>query len=427
MTTPSTATPLLQTALSGPLLPLEKIFLEKHILIEAWFRQQFQKTPPPFYASVDLRNEGFKIAPIDTNLFPAGFNNLSPDLMPLMIQAAANTLTHYYPCCQRLLLVPENHTRNPYYWMSLGVLVEVLIHAGYEVKVGSTEKLDQSVRLSTGEVLKVELITRKDNVLSVGDFTPCAILLNHDLSEGVPDLLKNIEQPFIPDIRLGWHYRLKSQHFSLYQQVSTEFSTLFNLDPWLIDPLFTHCDNVDFSQNQENAELKTLCDDLLKAIQKKYDEYKIDKKPYLIVKADSGTYGLGVMTVHSLDDLNLNRKQRNKMSTSKGGQSINRVLIQEGVYTEETVGTDNAAAEPVVYMIGSQVVGGFYRIHKDKGANDNLNSPGMVFEPLAFPGACNCPNVNLGPMEAANRFYVYSVIARLALVAASREIQAVGT
>jgi len=40
------------------------------------------------YCSVDLRNAGFKLAPVDTNLFPGGFNNLSPEMLPLAVQAA---------------------------------------------------------------------------------------------------------------------------------------------------------------------------------------------------------------------------------------------------------------------------------------------------------------------------------------------------
>ena len=53
----------------------EKI-INNYQKIEGWFRNQWLKYPPPFYSSIDIRNSGFKIAPIDTNLFPAGFNNL---------------------------------------------------------------------------------------------------------------------------------------------------------------------------------------------------------------------------------------------------------------------------------------------------------------------------------------------------------------
>ncbi|HLD84288.1 MAG TPA: glutamate--cysteine ligase, partial [Coxiellaceae bacterium] len=83
--------PNLETALTGPLLQLEKKFLDNQVAIESWFRVQWQKTPALFYGSVDLRNAGFKLAPVDTNLFPAGFNNLNPDMMALCVQAVQAT------------------------------------------------------------------------------------------------------------------------------------------------------------------------------------------------------------------------------------------------------------------------------------------------------------------------------------------------
>ena len=62
--------PHLITALSGPLLELESKVLEATPTIERWFRLEWQEHTPPFYCSVDLRNAGFKLALVDTNLFP---------------------------------------------------------------------------------------------------------------------------------------------------------------------------------------------------------------------------------------------------------------------------------------------------------------------------------------------------------------------
>lgn len=70
--------PHLTTALTGPLAELEKHVLDAMPAIERWFRLQFIEHTAPFYSSVDLRNSGFKLAPVDTNLGPAGFNNLNP-------------------------------------------------------------------------------------------------------------------------------------------------------------------------------------------------------------------------------------------------------------------------------------------------------------------------------------------------------------
>ena len=78
----------------------------------------------------------------------------------------------------------------------------------------------------------------------------------------------------------------------------------------------------------------------------------------MIVKADNGTYGMGIMTVRDAKDVvELNRRTRNKMSVVKDGQEVSRVIIQEGVPTYEQI--NEAVAEPVVYMIDRYVVGGF--------------------------------------------------------------------
>ena len=45
---------------------------------------------------------------------------------------------------------------------------------------------------------------------------------------------------------------------------------------------------------------------LLAKIRRKYKEYGINEKPFVVVKADDGTYGMGIMTVRDakeLDDL----------------------------------------------------------------------------------------------------------------------------
>ena len=75
--------PHLTTALKGPLLELEQRILNEQPTIERWLRTQWLEHTIPFYSSVDLRNSGFKLAPVDTNLFPGGFNNLNPVFWPL--------------------------------------------------------------------------------------------------------------------------------------------------------------------------------------------------------------------------------------------------------------------------------------------------------------------------------------------------------
>ncbi|MBI2780129.1 MAG: glutamate--cysteine ligase [Gammaproteobacteria bacterium] len=425
----SSGVPHLTTVLAGPLLKLERHLLERQASIESWLRAQWLETPAPFYASVDLRNAGFKLAPVDTNLFSAGFNNLNPAFMPLCIQAVQSAVERICPRASKLLLIPESHTRNVFYLESLATLHEILSKAGFEVRLGSliedlASPLD--VALPSGRTVHLEPLLRKGDRVGVANFFPCMVLLNNDLSSGRPAILEGLEQPVVPPLDLGWSNRLKSDHFRHYRQVAQECAELIDIDPWLIDPLFRQCGEINFMKREGEECLATNVDALLKSIQRKYDEYDLDKKPFVIVKADAGTYGMGIMTIHSTDEIyELNRKQRTHMAATKGGQSVTQVIIQEGVYTFETWGDAQAVAEPVVYMIDRFVVGGFYRVHTARGVDENLNAPGMQFEPLAFAEPCNNPDPHKSPDANPNRFYAYGVIARFALLAAAREIAGV--
>lgn len=414
--------PHLTTAQTGPLQYLERLFLSEQAKIECWFRKAWQETPAPIYSSVDLRNAGFKLAPVDTNLFPAGFNNLNRDFMALCIQAAQMTLATLFPGCDRILLIPENHTRNINYFENLALLQQILLAAGYETRLGSMlDELTQAhhVDLPSGAKVILEPLQRTGDAVHVGDFKPCVVMLNHDLSDGIPEILKGIRQMITPPLTLGWSHRFKSEHFKHYQQVAQQFSALLDIDPWYIDPLFDYCDNVDFQNGTGLSELTEKTRILLDKIQQKYQQYDIQDKPFVIIKADAGTYGMGIMSVYDAEEITqLNRKERTKMSASKGKKTVSRVIIQEGVYSFETL--KDAVAEPVVYHIGQHVVGGFYRVHQDRGPTENLNAPGMTFSALAFANCCNNP---CHPDNSPNRFYAYGVVARLAVLAAAREIK----
>jgi glutamate--cysteine ligase len=420
-------TPHLTTASTKPLNVLEKEIVSRQQEIENWFQSQWKNTRAPVYGSVDLRNAGFKLAPVDMNLFPAGFNNLNRDFMPLSIEAAKVAITAFVPTAKKVLVIPESHTRNLFYWENIHTLLKILTEAGFTARIGTLMdefKTPRELDLPSGKKVLIETLTREKNKIFLNHFCPDFIMLNNDLSEGIPDILQNLEQPLFPPAELGWSQRLKSGHFQYYAHVVDEFSKLIQIDPWFIAPFFRQCGEIDFMNRDSEDCLTTHVDELLTEIQKKYDEYEIACKPFLIVKADAGTYGMAVMTVRNADEMrNLNRKQRTHMSRSKGGQPVSKVIVQEGIYTFETWGPDNAVAEPVVYLWGERVVGGFYRVHQARGVDENLNSPGMKFEPLAFAKTCHQPAADPSPNECQNRFYAYGVIARLSMLAAAREIK----
>ena len=418
--------PHLTTALTGPLLDLEKRFLEDSTRIEQWLRSQWQDHTPPFYGSVDLRNNGFKLAPVDTNLFPGGFNNLNPAFLPLCVHAAMSAIEKICPDARNLLLIPENHTRNQFYLMNVAQLATILRQTGLNVRIGSLLPeitAPTPIELPNGHTLVLEPLVRSQYRLGLKDFDPCAILLNNDLSAGIPEILQGLNEQFVlPPLHAGWAVRRKSQHFAAYDQVANEFAAHLGLDPWRINPYFAVCNQINFHDRQGEDCLAGQVDFLLARIREKYKEYGVTETPYVVVKADAGTYGMGVMTVKDAAEVTgLNRKQRNKMSVVKEGLEVSEVLIQEGVHTFESI--NEGVAEPVVYMIDRYVVGGFYRVHSGRAKDENLNAPGMHFEPLAFETCCNQPEHALSPDAPPNRFYAYGVVARLALLAAAVELE----
>ncbi|KMN37424.1 MULTISPECIES: glutamate--cysteine ligase [Chromobacterium] len=418
--------PHLATALTGPLYELESRILTAQPQIEHWFRSQWHNHAAPFYGSVDLRNSGFKLAPVDMNLFPGGHNNLNRDFLPLAVHAAQSAVEKVCPEARSILLIPENHTRNTFYLQNIAALVHIFEQAGLKVRLGSLNpEITEPTELlsANGDTVRLEPIERRGNRLVLADgFNPCVILLNNDLSGGIPDLLKGLEQNLLPPLHAGWAVRRKSNHFAAYDKVCEDFARLISIDPWTINPYFASCSGLDFHARTGEEQLADEVSRMLEKIRIKYREYGIDNEPFVIVKADAGTYGMGVMSVKSPDEvLGLNRKARNKMSVVKEGLEVSEVIVQEGVYTFETV--EDAVAEPVVYMMDRYVTGGFYRVHTGRGIDENLNAPGMHFVPLSFETAC-LPDRQGTPDCAPNRFYAYGVISRLALLAAALELEA---
>ena len=419
--------PHLITALTGPINELEQRVIDSMPATERWFRLEWMEHTPPFYTSVDIRNAGFKLAPVDTNLFPGGWNNLTPEMLPLAVQAAMAAIEKICPEARNLLIIPENHTRNSFYLSNVVQLQRIFNMAGLNVRVGSISpevKKTTVVELANGDTVTLEPVVRTRGRLGLKNFDPCTILLNNDLSAGAPGILEDIhEQYLLPPLHAGWSVRRKSNHFRSYEEVAKRFGKVLGIDPWLINPMFGKCADVDFAADASLDSLQTQVDALLGKIRRKYKEYGINEKPFVVVKADNGTYGMGIMVVRDASELGaLNRRTRNKMAVVKDGLQVSEVILQEGVRTRECVG--GATAEPVAYMIDRAVVGGFYRLHAEHGADENLNAPGARFQPMACdPAALSVQHVQPPGTSGPNPFYLYGVVARLAALAASCELE----
>ncbi|MBT9463899.1 glutamate--cysteine ligase [Hydrogenophaga sp.] len=419
--------PHLVTALTGPINELEQRILESTPVIERWFRLEWMEHTPPFYTSVDVRNAGFKLAPVDTNLYPGGWNHLTPEMIPLAVQAAMAAIEKICPEAKNLLLIPEN-TRDTFYLSNLAQLQRIFYMAGLNVRLGSMSndiKVPTTIELPGGEKVVLEPLIRSKRRLGLKNFDPCTILLNNDLSAGVPGILEDLhEQYLLPPLHGGWGTRRKSHHFKAYEEVSKRFGKLLGMDHWLINPMFNQCGEVDFNTNAGMECLRSNTDALLGKIRRKYKEYGINEKPFVVIKADNGTGGMGILTVRDAKDLdNLSPQTKERMAVAQAGQAVHEVIIQEGVLTNERI--NSAVAEPVVYMMDRYVVGGFYRVHADRGVDENLNAPGSSYVPLAFEQSAQLPQPGVKPgASVPNRFYMYGVIGRLAMLAASYELEA---
>lgn len=419
--------PHLITALTGPINELEQRILESMPAVERWFRLEWMEHTPPFYCSVDIRNAGFKLAPVDTNLYPGGWNNLTPEMLPLAVQAAMAAIEKICPEAKNLLVVPEN-IRSTFYLANIVQLQKIFRMAGLNVRVGSIDpaiKKATTVELPGGDTVTLEPVVRGKRRLGLKNFDPCTILLNNDLTAGAPGILEDLhEQYLLPPLHAGWSVRRKSRHFQSYEEVAKRFGKMLGIDPWLVNPLFNRCGELDFARDEGLECLRTNVDALLGKVRKKYKEYGINEKPFVIVKADNGSAGMGIMTVRDVKDLDaLKQRPKNKPPVIKTGAAITDVIIQEGVLTAERI--NEAVAEPVVYLMDRYVVGGFYRVHAERGVDENLNAPGASFVPLAFAESTRLPQPGQKPgASAPNRFYMYGVIGRLAMLASSYELEA---
>jgi glutamate--cysteine ligase len=423
--------PHLITALTGPINELEQRVLDSMPAIERWFRLEWMEHQPPFYCSVDIRNAGFKLAPVDTNLFPGGWNNLTAEMMPLAVQAAQAAIEKICPEAKNLLLVPQTRSQGSFYLSNVARLQRIFHMAGLNVRVGSIDpalKKSTTFELPDGESVTMEPVVRGKRRLGLKDFDPCTILLNNDLASGLPGILEEINEQFLlPPLHAGWTVRRRSRHFESYEEIAKRFGKLLGIDPWLINPLFSTCGGVDFSSTGDLDALAGTVDALLGKIRRKYKEYGIGEQAFVALRADNGTEWPGFLTVREAKDL-LGLRRKNGKGGAKAGPSRSAptaqdMLVQEGVLTHERI--HDAVAEPVVYMMDRYVVGGFYRVHAGRGIDEDLSAPGSSYVPLAFSSSAQLPQPGARPgASAPNRFYMYGVIARLAMLAASYELEA---
>lgn len=398
-------------------LTLHKQTLENMNEICAWFSSKAAKFSYPVYSSYDIRDSGYKISNVDANIFPAGFNNICPTDKETSESLMNKYITNHYGTeIKNILLVTEEHTQNAFYWENVHTIRSLIEASGRTVKVAIPRELPESLKLVSSAGNEVEVHSALINGSLFKAFKPDLIISNNDFSEAYEDWAQTIQDfPMNPPRELGWYQRKKSTYFKYYNQLVNEFAAITKIDPFLLrveTELFEH---FDIGDEASRAALAEKVDSMLERLRVEYQKRGINQEPFVFVKNNAGTYGLAVIRVGSGAEVKeWSYKSRKKMKAAKGGRDVEEVIIQEGI--PSVVQADGASAEPVIYMIGSDLAGGFLRTHAEKSSTESLNSPGAVYKRLCVSDlAINTPGC---PLEN-----VYGWTAKLGLLAIAYEAQ----
>ena len=402
-------------------------FKKNHEKIEKFFKNKTEDLLPPLYLSCDIRNSGRKLGVIDTNLFPAGFNNLCNAYSRKTITAFKAYFERYYPKAKKIILLVEEHTRNRFYLDNIKKLNSFLQSAGLETRLAYWgQEIDTpnfEVMLSDGSSLSLEKLNVQNGVPQMKGFEADLVISNNDFSQSPPEFLQAIANKIIPNPALGWHKRRKNKHFEILAKVIEDFASTLGLDPWLLGALFDVVENIDFSKNEDLKRMTQQVEILFERIQAYYQRFEISESPYVFIKNNAGTYGMGITDIMQPEEiLQMNRRIRNKLLSSKGGQKAESFLIQEGIPTADFY--SGVPIEPVIYMVGFEVVGGFFRMNSERDAMTSLNTRGMIFSCLCLH-KIDEPHEErfLNCAEKSSLVELSSVMARLAALAAALEMK----
>lgn len=384
--------------------------------INKYIEDQSNTLPIPFYSSVDIRESKTKYAPVDHNMYPAGFNNVCAIDLRSSLPVIKSSIEKLNPNAKTVGIIPESNTKNLFYLDHLHTLGHLIKGAGYDISIISFdenifENNNTSVLLTSQSGHQIEIKkARLDNsgFIHDQDRKLDAIIMNHDQSNPLPVDWSEVQTPISPSPQIGWFRRQKNIHFSYYNRIVTQFANHFNIDPNLLQAKFRAVENVDFETKEGLEPLATTVDELLK---------ELGENSKVFVKASQGTYGMGISVVSSGEEIrNMNRKTRNKMDVGKNSIKFTSVLVQEGV--ETILKYDESPAEITIYLVDGKCIGGFMRANSERDTLGNLNSKGMVFRKLCMTDISQDDDHKC--KEA-----IYSIIARLSVIAAAHEIKEV--
>lgn len=395
---------------------LESFVCHNWDAVNRWIDDAQASLPQPLTSSVDVRESRTKFAPVDHNMYPAGFNNIcSKDLLNCSDQFR-EAFDHLVPGTRRVGLLPESHTKNKFYLDHLHHLKSTIEGARVDVTIFSPDPA-----MFEGDAHVAELVSYSNYRLRIhrarvenGKFVSTAgerfdfdvIVLNNDQSVPLAVDWRAITTPVHPAPFVGWFIRQKIRHFEHYRDIANKFAAHFGINPDLIQAHFSSMSNVDFNSKEGLDQLADEVDSFLKTLPEGSSAF---------VKASQGTYGMGISVVSSGEEIRqMNRKIRNKMDVVKNNLKVSSVLIQEGV--ETILKYDEAPGEITIYLVNGKSIGGFIRTNPLRGTQANLNAQGMVYRKF-------CISDIRQDCDHQIKEGVYSVIARLSTLAAAFEMK----
>lgn len=395
---------------------LESFICQNYNDVNNYLEAKKAGLPVPFYSSVDVRESKTKYAPVDHNMYPAGFNNLCTVDFKGASAAATATIKKMNPNAKLIGIFPESHTKNLMYLDHLIALGKVIGESGCTVRFLSFDPAlfpndEDCLNLvsNSGAPLTICKAKISDGEIFVNGEKTDLIICNNDQSNPWPIDWETVKTTIAPTPKIGWFRRQKNIHFSYYKKVADEFCHHFGINPDLIQARFRAVEEVDFENKNGLEKLGSAVDELI-------GELKPGSKVF--VKASQGTYGMGISVVSSGEEIiNMNRKTRNKMDVGKNSIKFTSLLVQEGV--ETIIKYDDMPAEITIYLIDGKSIGGFMRVNGEKDNIGNLNSRGMVFRKLCMG------EVVTSAEDHTTKEAIYSVIARLSTIASAYEIKEV--
>lgn len=140
--------------------------------VQDWFGEKRKGYAYPFYTSVDVRDSGFKVAVVDANIYPAGFNNICPTDQESASGAVESYLQNYYKQpIKNICLLCEEHTANLNYWDNVLTLKSIIEQSGRAVRLSIPKKIERKIEIKTasGKTAEVFPFHKEGDRVVIGD------------------------------------------------------------------------------------------------------------------------------------------------------------------------------------------------------------------------------------------------------------------